>query len=167
VKHNIRYDDETRAEIRRLARCLFTYQEIGDRLGTTAAGIASAIKRYRILTTEETREIKSRRMTGNRISKAQRKLLSERQRRLWSNPEYRARAIAKMTAASTTPEAMRRRRQVAAKRRGFAVPEHLRDDYNFLRRDMWIPAREAARMLGILPAPVSLSAGVRVLEVAA
>lgn len=35
-------------------------------------------------------------------------------------------------------------------RRGFVVPDHLKDEYNHLRISKAIPAREAARILGII-----------------
>lgn len=35
-------------------------------------------------------------------------------------------------------------------RRGFVVPDHLVDEYNHLRFSKRIPAKEAARMLGII-----------------
>lgn len=34
--------------------------------------------------------------------------------------------------------------------RGFTVPDHLKDEFRYLRRNKGVPSREAARMLGIL-----------------
>lgn len=144
------------AEIRRRWRIGFTYAEIATHFGVSRQSVVLTVRRYGLISPGEARSAAAKRSRGVPKSLEHKRKLAAMQRSKWT-PERRAKTSEIVKARRATDEGraeIQRALQIVARnKRGFDVPDHLRDEYRFLRRNKNIPAREAGAIIGLIPQP--------------
>jgi hypothetical protein len=134
------------ADLRRFYNLEWTSEQIAAHFGKSVNSIRKAVYANKITSRERHAFIQARRMKGRKDSAATRAKKAEAMRAKHQNPETRA----KLRAAGALACLKDDRRKAWATRRGFDVPDHLRGEYDVLRRKHF-SAREAGEMLGLVP----------------
>lgn len=146
----IKWSDEDLAEVRRLRLCHLTNAEIGARFGVSSGTISRLVSERKLLTPEKIREIQSDKLRDRKASEATLKRMAKASRQVWKRPGYRARVSAHLRSLVPSDERREALKQKHDEKRGFDVPDHLRAEYEFLRKTKVLTAREAGEVLGLV-----------------
>lgn len=147
------WNEELMAEVTKRLRFGFTMNEIAETLELSLYGLRTAVRKYNMVSKEELARLKGERVAVNNRTEKMRRATSQNLKRRWKDPEYREKILTGLyecseEARSTFGQRMRER---LAQARGFEIPDDRRAEYNRLCDIYKIPAREAGRILGLLP----------------